>query len=438
MLESSYEGTYHPQHSERVWAAYVVSGNGYCIYPRGLTFTHELGLCVGTADVSNPVMFSMHHGNASSLVLGLGPAPVAPLIVPSNQSQGVAGVASVSQRGNSSAEASPGAPFVAGLSMTLGILFNIVALVILANAYAHLRRRSKATFLLFASSLVVTDFAGHVIPGTLVLRLYLSGGVPAPYGPPDSLCQFLGGSMVFFGLCPLFLGCAMAVERCLGVTRPLLHASVVTTARTKLCLSSIWLLALSVALLPCFRLGAYTYQFPGTWCFIKVLEDTRHSDVAFVLLFSGLGLTSLALALVCNTVSGVTLVRARLRNNKCNTHRSAKGHDIEMVVQLVGIMVTSCICWSPLLIFGLMSVTRSYSGSTGEDLENYKTLMVMGVRLASWNQILDPWVYILLRRAVLRKICRITTRQSDLKGSTFRRWDISSLRSSERNAANKI
>ncbi|KAJ8363438.1 hypothetical protein SKAU_G00122690 [Synaphobranchus kaupii] len=378
------------------------------------------------------MMFSMHHANSSGP--GLGPTPIGPLDPLSNQSKGMAAVAAVSQRGN---RTSPGGPVVAGLSMTLGILFNIVALVILAKAYAHLRRRSKATFLLFASSLVVTDFAGHVIPGTLVLRLYLSGVAPAPYGPADPLCQFLGGSMVFFGLCPLFLGCAMAVERCLGVTRPLLHASLVTTTRTKLCLSSIWLAALSVALLPCFQLGAYTYQFPGTWCFIKVLEDTKQTDVAFVLLFSGLGLASLAVALVCNTISGVTLVLARLRKKSCN-HHSAKSHDIEMVVQLVGIMVTSCICWSPLLIFGLMSVTRSFSSSIGEDLATYRTLMVMGVRLASWNQILDPWVYILLRRAVLRKICRITKRQADLKGSTFRRWEVSSFQSSEKNAARKI
>uniref|UniRef100_A0AAY4D934 Thromboxane A2 receptor n=1 Tax=Denticeps clupeoides TaxID=299321 RepID=A0AAY4D934_9TELE len=299
-------------------------------------------------------------------------------------------------------------PIAAALSMSLGVLSNIVALIILANAYN--RRRSKATFLLFATSLVATDFAGHIIPGALVLRLYLFGGVsPQDYHSADPLCQFLGGNMVFFGLCPLFLGCAMAAERCLGVTRPLLHTSLVTATRTKLSLAVIWLAALLVALLPCFHMGSYIYQHPGTWCFIKVLEDTAEADVAFVALFSGLGLASLAAALVCNTVSGLTLARARMRRRPCN-RRSARSHDIEMMVQLLGIMVTSCICWSPLLIFGLITATRSYSGTIGADLATYETLMVMGVRLASWNQILDPWVYILLRRAVLRKLYLITKR----------------------------
>ncbi|KAJ3598997.1 hypothetical protein NHX12_032960 [Muraenolepis orangiensis] len=30
--------------------------------------------------------------------------------------------------------------------------------------------------------------------------------------------------------------------------------------------------------------------------------------------------------------------------------------------------------------------------------------LVLMVRIATWNQILDPWVYILLRKAVLRKL----------------------------------
>uniref|UniRef100_A0A1A8FH62 Thromboxane A2 receptor n=1 Tax=Nothobranchius korthausae TaxID=1143690 RepID=A0A1A8FH62_9TELE len=323
---------------------------------------------------------------------------------------------------------------VVALSMSLGIISNIVALFILVNAYSLQRRRSKATFLLFATSLVITDFFGHVIPGALVLRLYLIGGVsPEDFDSSDGMCQFLGGSMVFFGLCPLFMGCAMAAERCLGVTKPLLHSSLVTKTRTKLCLSAIWLAALCVALLPCFQLGSYTYQEPKTWCFINVLNDTKEVDVAFVALFSGLGLASLAVALVCNTISGLTLVLARIRRQP-GSHHSARSHDIEMVVQLVGIMVTSCICWSPLLIFALMSVKRPASTNS----RSYETLMHMGVRLAGWNQILDPWVYILLRRTVLRKIYLIVKCQAGMRGSMMGRWEKSSFPSLEQKEVSQV
>lgn len=330
-------------------------------------------------------------------------------------------------------------PIVASLSMTLGILFNIVALIILAKAYNRFRRRSKATFLLFATSLVATDLAGHVINGALVMRRY-SDNTTYSTTDTDASCLFLGGCMVFFGLCPLFMGCAMAAERCLGVTKPLLHAQLVTTARTKIALVLIWLLALCVALLPFFSLGTYTYQYPGTWCFIRVTEGTEGTDLAFVILFSGLALSSLTSAFVCNTISGITLVKARLKKNNCSKSRSTGSNDTEMVVQLVGIMVTSCMCWSPLLVFGLMSAVRSYSKTLCSDIDTYRSLMVTGVRMAACNQILDPWVYILLRRAILRKIYRITKRQTSLKGSLFRsiRWETSSFHITEKTASSKL
>lgn len=331
-------------------------------------------------------------------------------------------------------------PIVAGLSMTLGILFNIVALIILAKAYNRFRRRSKATFLLFASSLVATDLAGHIINGALVMRRYSDNPTTDSTIDTDASCLFLGGCMVFFGLCPLFMGCAMAAERCLGVTKPLLHAQLVTTARTKIALALIWLVALCVALLPFFNLGTYTYQYPGTWCFIRVSEGTQGMDLAFVMLFSGLALSSLASAFVCNTISGITLVKARLKKTNCSKSRSTGSNDTEMVVQLVGIMVTSCICWSPLLVFGLMSAVRSYNGTLGCDRATYRRLMITGVRMAACNQILDPWVYILLRRAILRRIYRITKRQTSLKGSLFRsiRWEGSSFHITEKTASSKL
>ncbi|XP_028311198.1 prostaglandin E2 receptor EP1 subtype-like [Gouania willdenowi] len=325
-------------------------------------------------------------------------------------------------------------PMGAALTMTLGILFNVVALIILAKAYNRFRRRSKATFLLLASSLVATDLAGHVVSGALVLRRY-SQEVPfslcGDSADPDASCLFLGGCLVFFGLCPLFLGCAMAAERCMGITRPLLHARQVTTARAKIALALILLLALSVALLPFFSVGAYTYQYPWTWCFIRVMEDTRATDLAFVMLFCSLAFSSLAVAFVCNTISGVALVKARLRRRSCHQRWSAQSHDTEMVVQLVGIMVTSCICWSPLLLFGLISGIKSFSDPLFKDRDTYRGLLVTGVRMATCNQILDPWVYILLRRSILRKIYRITKRQASLRGSTFRSLhrDMSSIKS---------
>lgn len=62
--------------------------------------------------------------------------------------------------------------------------------------------------------------------------------------------------------------------------------------------------------------------------------------------------------------------------------------------------------------------------------------LFLAVRLASWNQILDPWVYILLRQAVLRQLLRLLPLRAGAKdgptelGLTKSAWEASSLRSS--------
>uniref|UniRef100_A0A8C8RJ05 Thromboxane A2 receptor n=1 Tax=Pelusios castaneus TaxID=367368 RepID=A0A8C8RJ05_9SAUR len=234
---------------------------------------------------------------------------------------GLRGFLSTPPQQSPRASPSPAMPI---FSMTLGAVSNMVALAILAQSYARFRRRSKATFLLFASSLVITDFAGHVIPGAFVLRLYATRLNWEAMDSTGAICQFFGACMVFFGLCPLFLGCVMAVERCVGVTRPLLHASLVTSVRTKLTL-----------------MGG---------------------------------------------------------GNQAGGNHGA-----------------------------------SHAGSL-----RYQRLLFLGVRLASWNQILDPWVYILLRRAVLRKLFALLRRQPPSKGSRFERWEVSSFQSSERSVGGRL
>lgn len=83
----------------------------------------------------------------------------------------------------------------------------------------------------------------------------------------------------------------------------------------------------------------------------------------------------------------------------------------------------------PSQVFVILSVSSS------REAFDHKQLLFLGVRLASWNQILDPWVYILLRRAVLRKLLALILQRPDLKGIHFDRWEASSFQSSVRSVA---
>uniref|UniRef100_A0A673WHP6 Thromboxane A2 receptor n=1 Tax=Salmo trutta TaxID=8032 RepID=A0A673WHP6_SALTR len=284
-------------------------------------------------------------------------------------------------------------------TMTLGGLSNLSAQGILAKSYVRFRQRSKAPFLLLVGALLLTDLAGNLIPGAFALHLHLgqsrrhrvAAGMRDTTEPAGMFCQLFGASLVFFGLCPLLLGSAMAVERCMGITQPLLHSALITVAHMRLAVLLLSSLALLLAGLPLMDVDSYTTQFPGTWCFLTVHGPLSTADTSLALTFSGLGLTALSLFLICNTLSRLALLQARTSSSPL------RSLDVEMMAQLTVITMVSCVCWSPFLVSSFCFHTVRQS----------ERLVLLGLRMATWNQILDPWVYILLRRAVLRRVFRI-------------------------------
>lgn len=245
-------------------------------------------------------------------------------------------------------------------TMTFGAISNLTALSILAKSRVRFRRQSKAPFMLLTVALLLADLVGHVILGAFALYRHIDQRYKMQAEMPNKVfCQIFGACMVFFGLCPLLLGCAMAVERCVAITQPFFHAAMITVAhvwRVVLFLSS---LALVLAVLPLFAVGTYTTQSPGTWCFLPIHGPQSNTNLA--LAFSCLGLTALALSLLCNILSGLALLQARMKSHNVNTKSAAHCRrtsssslfcslDVEMMAQLAVITVVSCVCWSPFLV----------------------------------------------------------------------------------------
>ncbi|KAL4000456.1 syntaxin 1B/2/3 [Sarotherodon galilaeus] len=305
------------------------------------------------------------------------------------------------------------------ISMTVGIFSNSLALFILLKSYSSIRTKSRASFLLFASSLVITDLLGHLINGSLVLFVYSAEKKWENFDPYQIICTIFGACMVFFGLSPLFLGSAMAVERCIGVTRPIFHSTVLASHHMKRLLGATWLLAALVAALPVMLSRPYKVQSSRSWCFFHIEQPKDWLDVLLPLLFSLLGLLALLLSIVCNTLTSCVLIQAKLRHKH---HCRSMPYHIEMICQLLAIMLVSCVCWGPLLIHVTILSTRATDESPSFSL--------LTIRMATWNQILDPWVYILLRKAVLRKIFVLLHGCCGSKFYTLHWWQRSMLHSS--------
>lgn len=236
--------------------------------------------------------------------------------------------------------------FFSIIFMTVGILSNSLAIAILMKAYQRFRQKSKASFLLLASGLVITDLFGHLINGAIAVFVYASDKDWIRFNQSNILCSVFGICMVFFGLCPLFLGSVMAVERCIGVTKPIFHSTKMTSKHVKMMLTMVCLFAVLIALLPIVRFRAYQIQASRTWCFYKTEHVEDWEDRFYLLLFSCLGLLALAISFLCNAVTGITLLRVKFKSQQ----RQGRSHHFEMIIQLLAIMCVSCICWSPFLV----------------------------------------------------------------------------------------
>ncbi|XP_029987226.1 thromboxane A2 receptor isoform X2 [Sphaeramia orbicularis] len=279
---------------------------------------------------------------------------------------------------------------------TLGVASNLIAFIVLIKSFRRTQSRSRSFFLIFLGGLVITDFMGLLVTASIVISFHVTHFNWRELDPHCHFCNFMGMSMVFYGLCPLLLGAAMAVERFIGINRPFARSTSMPKTRTISMVLMVWLIAGCITLLPLMGIGSYHMQMPGSWCFFNISADG--TDLAFSLLFSLVGLISITVSFLLNTVSVVTLIKVCCGQDRTQRRRD---HEIEMMVQLILIMVIASICWCPLLIYILMSAVTA-------DPVNAE-IVLFYIRMATCNQIFDPWIYIMCQvsklRSLLHKLC---------------------------------
>ncbi|XP_005060025.1 PREDICTED: thromboxane A2 receptor [Ficedula albicollis] len=301
--------------------------------------------------------------------------------------------------GRASAQNSIASPWFSTAFGLIGLCSNLFALCVLVSSSRKLSSQARSSFLIFLCGLVVTDFMGLLVTASVIIPYHFTKFSWAKVDPSCHLCNFLGFSMVFFGQCPLLLGATMAGERFLGINRPFSRSTSLSKRRAWAIVGLVWGFSCLLGLLPVLGLGRYTLQFPGSWCFLTLLPDT--GDVIFCLLFALLGILSVLLSFVLNTVSVVTLCRVYHDRESVQRRRDS---EVEMMVQLVGIMIIATICWMPLLIFIVQTALQHLPGNARVLPRDTQEMLLIYIRMVTWNQILDPWVYILFRRAVLQRV----------------------------------
>ncbi|XP_036111406.1 prostaglandin E2 receptor EP3 subtype isoform X3 [Molossus molossus] len=300
-----------------------------------------------------------------------------------------------------------------------GFVGNALAMLLVSRSYRRRESKRKKSFLLCIGWLALTDMVGQLLTSPVVIVVYLSKQRWEHLDPSGRLCTFFGLTMTVFGLSSLFVASAMAVERALAIRAPHWYASHMKTRATRSVLLGVWLAVLAFALLPVLGVGQYTIQWPGTWCFISTggggngtSSPRNWGNLFFASTFAFLGLSALTITVACNLATIKALV-SRCRAKATASQSSAQWGRIttETAIQLMGIMCVLSVCWSPLLIMMLKMIFNQTSVEhckTHPEKQKECNFFLIAVRLASLNQILDPWVYLLLRKILLRKFCQQT------------------------------
>ncbi|XP_078733559.1 prostaglandin E2 receptor EP4 subtype-like [Lampetra fluviatilis] len=298
----------------------------------------------------------------------------------------------------------------------LGVLGNAVAIAALAQTP---RGRKDGAFYALVCGLAVTDLLGTCLSSPVVIAGYVRGGWPGG----DALCGFFAFTLLFFGAAGISILCAMSVERYLAINHPYVYNRYVDARRARAALAALYVINGCLCALPCAGVGRSVAQFPGTWCFLDWRsEEPTHAAYNFA--YGGYSAALIAITVFCNIAVCRALLRMKRRTfwrsdgRLLESSRRGRWHrrglralgpsaaEVQMLWLLLVMTVVFLVCSIPLVV--RIFVNQLHRPPVERHIPHNRD--ILAIRLASFNPILDPWVYILCRRGLLGRLVRLCRR----------------------------
>ncbi|XP_019387539.1 PREDICTED: prostaglandin E2 receptor EP4 subtype [Crocodylus porosus] len=324
-------------------------------------------------------------------------------------------------------------PTIPTVMFIFGVVGNLIAIVVLRKSR---KEQKETTFYTLVCGLAITDLLGTCLVSPVTIATYLQNQWPGG----AALCEYSSFILLFFGLSGLSIICAMSIERYLAINHAYFYNHYVDKKLAGLTLFAIYVSNVLFCALPSMGLGKSTLQYPCTWCFIDWRTKVA-THAAFSYMYAGFSSFLIMVTVVCNILVCVALIRMHrqfMRRTSLGTdntasrlsdfrrHRSFRrmaGAEIQMVILLIATSLVVLICSIPLVV--RVFVNQLYQPPLVKDVGQNPDLQA--IRIAAVNPILDPWVYILLRKTVLSKaiekikclFCRIGGARRQHSGSNF-------------------
>ncbi|KAI4886043.1 hypothetical protein NFI96_028419 [Prochilodus magdalenae] len=286
----------------------------------------------------------------------------------------------------------------------VGVLGNVVAAAVLC---ASRREQKETAFYTLVCGMAVTDLLGTCFTSPVVIATYVAGRWPGG----ARLCHFFSFSMLFFGSAGMSILCAMAVERYVAIDHAYFYSKRVDRRTARAALLAIYAANAALCALPSLGFGRHARHVPGTWCFL----DWRATDAlgaAYSYLYGGVMLALIAVTVACNCAACRSLVRMSRETRAGGTGRRAlaglpavtSAAEIQMFWMLIIMTVVFLICSIPLVVRIFVNQIYGPAEIAAGRKPDYRSDL-LAIRFASFNPILDPWVYILCRKSLFTKGC---------------------------------
>ncbi|XP_061183477.1 prostaglandin E2 receptor EP4 subtype-like [Saccostrea echinata] len=276
------------------------------------------------------------------------------------------------------------------LQFGFGVIGNIIALVVLVTSS---KKHKWRPFYRLVGGLAMTDGGGILLVYPTVMVRYATDFT---YVFPKELCNYSSFVYTFTLISSAMIVCAMSLDRFVAILYPFTYNSDKNGRRANIMLGIIWSVGALVAGLQLVGLGSSFNYYPKSWCFINFVEMDMLDRINSYI-YSVFGFLILLVTISVNTVVIVSVVR-NMKSDIRSSKRRQK-NDIFIVSFLLVIVIVFSSCWAPLIsiIFAHACHLMNSNGSV--------ELLVL--RLAVTNSIVDPWIYILLRKETVLGLLRI-------------------------------
>ncbi|KAM6938870.1 prostaglandin E2 receptor EP4 subtype-like [Lycodopsis pacificus] len=294
-----------------------------------------------------------------------------------------------------------------------GAIGNLIAIIVLS---VSIQERKSSAFYTLVCGLAVTDLLGTCLASPVTIANYLDEAVLSN----PRVCEFDSFLLLFFGLTGLSIICAMAAERYLAICCPYTYQRWRVDRRlAQKFLFFIYISDIFLCCLPMMGMSESKLQSCGKWCFIEWRPQTSVAT-AYSVLYGVISLLLILGTIVLNLAVCGALLLMRQRTAQRTVTTASVGQrwsalswaaETQMIAVLVMTSVVVLACSAPLVVCMFANHFMVENDSAN----------LAAIRKASMNPILDPWIYILLRRSLFRQLlslyrrCRSTRRSSSPK-----------------------